>query len=316
MHIVVLDAQTVTQGDVSLEGLREFGTLMVYPLTAYEEIADRVADADAVLCNKTLLNAYTLRKASQLRYIGLFATGYNNVDIDYARANGITVCNAGSYSTDAVAQHTFGMILEHYSRVGEYNAFVQKGGWRDSSTFSPFVYATDELCGKTIGLIGYGHIGRAVARIARAFGMHILVYTRTPKEERGVTFLPLEEMLPQADIVSIHCPLNADTYRLLDAKTLQLCKPGAFLVNTARGAVLDEWALRAALDEGRLSGAGIDVLETEPMPADCPLLNAPHCIITPHIGWAPLTTRYRLLGIVENNIRQFLNGTPVNVVSG
>lgn len=316
MHIVILDAQTVTQGDVSLDGLREFGEMTVYPLTAYEEIADRLVDADAVLCNKSQLNGYTLRKASRLRYIGLFATGYNNVDIDYARTHGITVCNAGSYSTDAVAQHTFGMILEHYSRVGDYDAFVQKGGWNNSSTFSPFVYATDELCGKTIGLIGYGHISQAVARIAKAFGMRVLVYTRTPKTDEDVTFLTLEEMLSRADIVSVHCPLNTETYRLLNADTLRLCKSGAFLVNTARGAVLDELALREALEDGRLSGAGIDVLETEPMPADCPLLGVPNCIITPHVGWAPLATRHRLLGIVENNIRQFLNGTPVNVVSG
>ena len=262
------------------------------------------------------MNGYTLRKAARLRYIGLFATGYNNVDIDYARTHGITVCNAGSYSTDAVAQHTFGMILEHYSRVGDYDAFVQKGGWNNSSTFSPFVYATDELCDKTIGLIGYGHIGQAVARIAKAFGMRVLVYTRTPKTDEDVTFLTLEEMLPRADIVSVHCPLNTETHRLLNVDTLRLCKSGAFLVNTARGAVLDELALREALEDGRLSGAGIDVLETEPMPADCPLLGAPNCIITPHVGWAPLATRHRLLGIVENNIRQFLNGTPVNVVSG
>ena len=316
MHIVILDAQTITKGDISLDGLRRFGELTVYPLTTYEEIADRVADADAVLCNKTRLDSYTLRKATHLRYIGLFATGYNNIDIDYARAHGITVCNAGSYSTAAVAQHTFGFILAHYSRIGEYNTFVQGGNWLNSPTFSPFVYDTDELCGKTIGLIGYGSIGQAVACMALAFGMRVLVCTRTVKSDAQVTFLPLEQLLPQADIVSVHCPLTPQTQGLLNADTLRLCKAGAFLINTARGAVVDQQALREALEQGRLGGAGIDVLDTEPMEPDCPLLGAPNCLITPHVAWAPLTTRRRLMGIVEDNLHQFLNGTPMNVVNG
>ena len=315
MHIVILDAQTITKGDLSFDGLRTLGDVTVYPLTAYEEIADRVADADAVLCNKTLLNGYTLRKAAHLCYIGLFATGYNNIDIAYAREHGITVCNAGSYSTEAVAQHTFGLILEHYSRVGAYNGFVQQGNWQNSPTFSPFVFDTEELYGKTIALVGYGHIGRAVARIAHAFGMRVLACTRTPQTDENTTFLPLEEMLPLADIVSVHCPLTPQTECLLNANTLRLCKHGAFLVNTARGAVVDEVALRHALESGQLGGAGIDVLETEPMPTHCPLLGAPNCLITPHVAWAPIATRRRLLRIVEENLRHFQDGTPMNVVS-
>lgn len=316
MHIVILDAQTITKGDVSLDGLRQFGEVTVYPLSAYEEIADRVADADAVLCNKTCLDGYSLRKATHLRYIGLFATGYNNIDVAYTRANSITVCNAGSYSTEAVAQHTFGFILAHYSRVGEYNFFVQSGNWLNSPTFSPFAYDTDELYGKTIGLIGYGNIGQAVARLARAFGMRVLVHSRTVKPDANVTFMPLEEMLPQADIVSIHCPLTPQTTGLINADTLRLFKPNAFLVNTARGAVVDSYALLEALEQGKLAGAGIDVLDKEPMEVGCPLLGAPNCIITPHVAWAPLTTRQRLMGIVEDNLRRFIDGKPINVVNG
>lgn len=316
MHIVILDAQTVTNGDVSLEPIKEFGELTIYPLTAYEEIADRLVDADAVLCNKSLLNSYTLRKAKKLRYIGLFATGYNNIDLAYTREKGITVCNAGSYSTQAVAQHTFALILEHFNHVGAYNDFVQAGNWVNSTTFSPFVFPTDELCDKTIGLIGYGSIGKAVARIAQAFGMRVLVYTRTPQEDSSVTFLPLEEMLPQADVLSIHCPLNDQTRGMIDANALALCKKGAFLVNTARGPVVDETALREALLSGHIGGAGLDVLQVEPMESGCPLLNLPGCMITPHVAWAPVTTRLRLMNIVTDNLRCFLNGTPKHVVNG
>lgn len=316
MHIVVLDAQTVTNGDVSLEPIKEFGELTVYPLTAYEEIADRIADADAVFCNKSLLDSYTLRKAEKLRYIGLFATGYNNIDLAYTREKGITVCNAGSYSTQAVAQHTFALILEHFNRVGAYNDFVQAGNWVNSTTFSPFVFPTDELCDKTIGLIGYGSIGKAVARIAQAFGMRVLVHTRTPQEDGTVTFLSLEEMLPQVDVLSIHCPLNDRTRGMINADALSRCKKGAFLVNTSRGPVVDEKALRAALKSGHIGGAGLDVLQVEPMESGCPLLNMPNCMITPHVAWAPVTTRLRLMNIVTDNLRCFLNGAPKNVVNG
>lgn len=314
MRIVIPDADTLTRGDLSLRPLEECGELVVYPHTAYDELPQRLKEADAVLCNKAVMDARSLRLASRLRYIGLFATGYNNVDLAYTAAHGITVCNAGSYSTEAVAQHVWALILAHYSRVGEYDAFVRQGGWIQSSTFSPFVYATDELCGKTIGLIGYGHIGRAVARIAQAFGLSVLVYTRTPGKDAAVTFVTLAELLSRSDIVSLHCPLTPATRELIGEDTLKLCKPGAFLVNTSRGAVVDEQALRAALDSGRLSGAALDVLASEPMAEDCPLRGVQNCILTPHIAWAPLATRQRLLDIVKDNLQQYLQGTPVHVV--
>ncbi len=314
MRIVIPDAATVTNGDLSLDPLREFGELVLYPQTTAEELPQRLADADAVLCNKAVMDRRSLRLASRLRYIGLFATGYNNIDLAYTTAAGITVCNAGSYSTEAVAQHVWALILNRFSRVAEYDAFVRGGGWIGSATFSPFVYATDELCGKTIGLIGYGHIGRAVARIARAFGLTVLVHTRTKGADTDVEFVTLPELLTRADIVSLHCPLTPQTHALINAETLSLCKPGTFLVNTSRGAVVDEKALLQALSAGQLSGAALDVLETEPMAKDCPLFGAKNCVITPHVAWAPLTTRQRLLSIVAENLRQYLRGTPVNVV--
>ena len=316
MHIVIPDADTVTRGDLPLDGLRELGELTVYPHTAPEELPQRLAEADAILCNKTKMNADTLRLAERVRFIGLFATGYDNVDLAYTAARGITVCNAGSYSTEAVAQHVWALILDRYSHVAEYDRFVHDGGWVNSTTFSPFVFAADELCGKTIGLIGYGHIGRAVARIARAFGLTVLVHTRTPGTDPDVTFVSLSRLLAQADILSLHCPLTPQTRGLLDDAAFALCKRGALLINTARGPIVDEAALCRALESGQLSGAAVDVLETEPMSADCPLLHAPNCVITPHVAWAPLTTRQRLLGIVTDNLRQFLRGTPVNVVQG
>ncbi len=316
MRIVILDAQTVTNGDVSLEPIQECGELVIFPNTAYEDIADRIADADAVLCNKSVLDSHSLRKAKRLRYIGLFATGYNNIDTVYAREHGITVCNAGGYSSNAVAQHTFALILEHFNRVGEYGRFVKDGNWINSATFSPFVFPTDELSGKTIGLIGYGAIAKAVAKIALAFDMRVLVHTRTPQEDSTVTFLPLEEMLPQVDVLSVHCPLNEQTRGLLNAEKFALCKKGVYLVNTSRGPIVDETALQAALENGTVCAAGLDVLQIEPMQKDCSLNTLENCTITPHIAWAPVTTRKRLVGIVVDNLKNFLNGTPTHVVNG
>ena len=208
MKIVLTDAQTITQGDISLDGLKKFGEVTVRPLTAYDEIAEVIADADAVICNKTVLNCETLRLAKHLRYIGLFATGYNNIDVKYCSRNGITVCNAGSYSTDAVCQHTFALILECLNRVGDYSRFVADGNWKNSATFSPFVFPINELSGKTIGIVGYGSIGEAVGRVARAFNMRVLANRRTPAKAEGVTFTDFDTLLAESDIITVHCPLN------------------------------------------------------------------------------------------------------------
>lgn len=315
MKIVITDAQTITKGDISLDFLKKYGEVVIYPLTSKEEISERLKDADAVICNKTPLNRETLAGAEKLKYIGLFATGYNNIDIDYCNEKGITVCNAGSYSTNAVAQHTFALILEHFTQVGKYNDFVQQGGWKNSPTFSPFVFDINELWGKTIGIVGYGSIGKAVGRIAHAFGMNILAHSRNFKEVENGKFCSLDTLLQNSDIVTVHCPLNKDSEKMFTKETFNKMKKGAFFVNTSRGGVLCEEDLKEALESSQLSGAGIDVLETEPMKHDCCLLGVKNCIITPHIAWAHYETRIRLMEIVEHNLKSFINGTPTNKVN-
>lgn len=315
MKIVITDAQTITKGDISLDFLKKYGEVVIYPLTSKEEIAERLKDADAVICNKTPLNRETLAGAEKLKYIGLFATGYNNIDIDYCDEKGITVCNAGSYSTNAVAQHTFALILEHFTQVGKYNDFVQQGGWKNSPTFSPFVFDINELWGKTIGIVGYGSIGKAVGRIAHDFGMNVLAHSRNFKEVENGKFCSLDQLLQNSDIVTVHCPLNKDSEKMFTKETFNKMKKGAFFVNTSRGGVLCEEDLKGALESGQLSGAGIDVLETEPMKHDCCLLGVKNCVITPHIAWAHYETRIRLMEIVEHNLKSFINGTPTNKVN-
>ena len=313
MKIVLTDAKTVTQGDLSLKPLEEFGEVVVNELTAYDDIAGTVRDADMIICNKTPLNSDTLRYATHLKYIGLFATGYNNIDTAYCRERGITVCNAGSYSTDAVCQHTFALILECLNRTGSYNSFVHDGGWKNSSTFSPFVFPLNEISGKTLGIIGYGSIGKAVERVALAFNMKTLKVRRHGEDDPG--FVDLDTLLGESDIVTVHCPLNDSSYRMINTDSIAKMKDGAIFINTARGGVMDEQAVAQALKSGKLAYAGIDVLETEPMDRDCPLCGIENCIITPHIAWAPMETRIRLMGIVCDNIRAFLGGDPVNVVN-
>lgn len=315
MKIVLTDAQTVFDRFVNADCLTEFGEVVQYGMLREDEVAEIIADADLVLCNKTPMNAKTLAQAKHLRYIGLFATGYNNIDVDYCRAHGITVCNAGSYSTNAVAQQTFALILEHYNKVAQYNDFVQDGNWTRSSTFSPFIYPLNELAGKTIGIVGLGTIGKTVARIAQAFDMRVLAHSRTTKNVPGVAELGIDELLCESDIVTVHCPLNADSAGMFDRTAFAKMKPGALFVNTARGGVMVEQDLCDALNSGHLGGACIDVLSTEPMAPDCPLLHAKNCIITPHIAWAPVETRRRLMQIVSDNLRNYLNGTPTNVVT-
>ncbi|MBQ9861646.1 MAG: D-2-hydroxyacid dehydrogenase [Clostridia bacterium] len=315
MKIVVPDWKTVSIGDLDEALLTRLGEVTFYPLTAQEELATRIADAEAVLCNKAKMTAEVMAAAPKLKYIGLFATGYNNIDLEAAKARGITVCNAGGYSTEAVAQHTFALILELANRVADYQALVQAGGWVHSDVFSPFRYPMTELVGKTIGVIGYGNIAKAVIRIAKAFGMTVLCYTRTPREAEGVRFVSFEELLAQSDIVSVHCPLNEQTRHLFDSRAFAHMKDGAWFINTARGPIVDETALRTALESDKLGGAAVDVLQREPMRADCPLLGVKNCFITPHVAWAPQVTRARLLDLVCENLQAYLDGTPQNVVS-
>lgn len=313
--IVILDAETVTKGDVSLDGITVLGDTKVLGYVPNDRVADEIGDADAVICNKCLITKEVFERCPNLRYVGLFATGYNNVDIEAAAKRGASVCNVPSYSTYSVAQHTFALILEHYSRTAEYAKSVNDGEWINYKLFSYFYMPTAELLGKTLGIVGYGDIGQRVAAIARAFGMNVITHTRTAaKVTDGTESVTLEELMRRSDIVTLHCPLAKDNERMINAETLSLMKPTALLINTARGGLVDEQALADALNSGVIAGAGIDVLANEPMRADCPLYKAKNCIITPHIAWAPIETRERLLKVVAANLEAWLNGTPQNEV--
>ena len=319
MKIVITDAMTVTQGDISLDALKDFGEVVIYPLTAKEDLIAHISDADAVLTNKSPITREVMAGCPNLRYIGLFATGYNNIDVEAAREFGITVCNAGSYSTDSVAQQVFAFILNHASNIANYNNFVQEGSWINSQTFSPFVFPTSEISKKTLGIFGFGSIGKAVSKIASAFNMRVIVHTRTEREndrnEYGITYVDFDTLLEESDYLSVHCPLTKATEKLFNEKTFANMKDGCYFINTSRGGVIDETALANAVKSGKLVGAGIDVLTVEPMVADCPLLNVDGITITPHVAWAPHETRIRLLSIVYQNIKNFIDGTPTNVVS-
>lgn len=316
MKILIADCSTLAQNnDLPITVFQKYGDVVYNKNISRDELLQTASDYDMILCNKTIIDKAVIEKAKKLKYIGLFATGYNNIDIATARKHGITVCNAGSYSTSAVAQQVFAYILNHYNAVNRYNDYVQNGGWQNSSTFSVLCFPTDELKDKTIGIIGYGSIGKRVAEIALAFEMKVLVYTRTPKEDNRVNFVSLDELLKTSDIVTPHCPLNDKSREMFNKETFDKMKNGAFFINTARGGVVNEQDLADALKSGKLSGAAIDVLNEEPMSKDCVLKGVPNLIITPHTAWAPLATRQRLLGIVEDNVKSFLNGTPKNVVS-
>lgn len=315
MKILLTDCGTLNyRGDIPLDIFNKYGEVLCYDNIQRDKLLEIVGDVDIILCNKTLIDSCVMKKAHSLKYIGIFATGYNNIDIATAKKLGITVCNAGSYSTSAVAQQVFAYILSHYNAVEKYNSYVKNGGWIDTPTFAVLCFATDELKDKTLGIIGYGSIGKRVAEIALAFEMKVLVYTRTPKTDNMVSFVSLDELLSLSDIVTAHCPLNDESRELFNDPTFAKMKDGCYFINTARGGIVNEQALLNALESGKLSGAAIDVLDKEPMSKDCALINAPNLIITPHTAWAPLTTRLRLLDVVVANLDAFLSGNPQNVV--
>lgn len=315
MKILVTDSGSLKSGnDLSLEPLNRFGKVFEYESISSTQLIKELPDTDIILCNKTVIDKNIMDKSPNLKYIGLFATGYNNIDIAHAKQKNIVVCNAGTYSVNAVAQQVIAYILNFYTRINEYNDFVKNGGWKNSRFFAPLVFPTDEVYGKTLGIIGYGSIGKAVAEIALALGMKVLIYTRTVKS-KNPKFVSFDFLLRHSDIVSVHCPLNEQSCKMFDKNAFEKFKDGAFFINTARGGIVDEQALFDALQSKKLSGAAIDVLHTEPMKEDCVLLNAKNILITPHTCWAPLTTRKRLLNIVCDNISAFLNGNPQNNIA-
>lgn len=316
MKIVILDSETVSRNDVSLECITSLGDCTVYGFTPNDEIAEKIGDADAVICNKCLITEEVFSQCRNLKYVGLFATGYNNVDTQAATRHGAVVCNVPSYSTNSVAQHTFALILNHFNKIRRYADEVDNGAWVNYKLFSYFGIPTYELSGMTLGIIGYGDIGRKVAHIARAFDMQVLAYTRTPaRVDANAKACTLDELLERSDVITLHCPLTEQTRELINKDTIEKMKKTAYLVNTSRGGVINERDLADALNSGRIAGAGIDVLTLEPMQENCALRSCKNCTITPHIAWAPKQTRERLLKIVAENIKCYIDGKPQNVVN-
>ncbi|GAB3640687.1 D-2-hydroxyacid dehydrogenase [Spirosoma arcticum] len=317
MNIVYLDSHTLNPGDLDWAPIRLLGDVTFYDRTSPSELIERAKDAEIVLVNKVKLNRETLDQLPQLQYIGVTATGYDIIDTAAARERGIVVTNVKGYSTDSVAQLTFALLLELTHRVGQHTDSVRAGEWVASPDFSYTKSPLVELTGKTLGLVGYGDIGRKVAQIGRAFDMNILVNRRSPQPtaEEGVTIVNRETLFAESDIVSLHCPATPDTIGFVNRNLLAQMKPTAWLLNTSRGSLLNEADVADALNTRTIAGAGLDVLSVEPPTANNPLLTAKNCVITPHIAWASLEARQRLMYIVADNVRAFLDGAPVNVVN-
>ena len=315
MNIVVLDGHTLNPGDLSWEPLNTFGSVMLHDRTSKSELIERLRNADAALTNKVVLDAAAMEQLPALKYIGVTATGYNCVDVEAARKRKIVVTNVPTYGTHSVAQATFALLLELTNAAGAHAQSVRQGQWSANKDFCYWNSPQVELSGLTMGLIGYGRIGRAVATIARAFGMHVIVHTRTPSKIAGEEkCVDLDVLFSASDVVSLHCPLTPENKQLVNAARLAQMKRSAFLINTSRGLLIDEAALADALNKGVIAGAGLDVLSVEPPEKTNPLLSARNCIVTPHNAWATRAARSRLLGTVVENLAAFVAGKPQNVV--
>ncbi len=316
MKIVVLDGYTLNPGDISWQGLDALGELTVYDRTKTDEIAQRIQGAEAVFTNKTPLSRETIENAETLRYIGVLATGYNVVDVEAARERKIPVCNIPTYGTAAVAQFTIALLLELCHHIGHHSESVFRGGWSGSKDWCYWDYPLMELAGKTLGIIGFGRIGQSVAAIAKALGMSILAYDAMPNDTgRALAdYVPLEALYQNSDFISLHCPLFPETEGMINAASIAKMKDGVMILNASRGPLVVEEDLKNALNSGKVAGAAVDVVATEPIRMDNPLLHAKNCLITPHIAWAPKESRQRLMDIAVNNLAEFLNGNTVNNV--
>ena len=317
MTTVVLDSYTLNPGDLSWDGLADFGEYAVHDRTPPRDVVGRAAGAEIALTNKTLMPREVIEQLPDLQYIGVLATGYNVVDVAAARDHGIPVTNVPTYGTLSVAQMVFAHILNLTQHVGHHAQTVRDGRWTESPDFCYWDYPLIELADQTMGIVGFGRIGRAVAKLADAFGMKVIAHdiadlTDVPS---SVSVVELAALFRDSDVVTLHCPLTEDNVRFVDAGLLATMKPAAFLINTGRGPLVDDRALADALNDGRLAGAGLDVLTEEPPPADSPLLSAKNCFITPHISWATKSARRRLLDTAIDNIRAFVDGNPTNVVN-
>ncbi len=321
MKIVVLDGYTENPGDLDWEEIRRLGTdFRVYDRTKNDPrlILERIGEAEAVYTNKTPLEREVLLKVRNLRFIGVLATGFNIVDLEAAKERGITVCNIPSYGTEAVGQFAIALLLEICHHIGHHDRAVHEGRWSESPDWCFWDYPLIELSGKTMGIIGFGRIGQCTGRIAQALGMRVLAcdrYQNPALVSETCRYGSLEEVLAGSDVIALHCPLTADTEKIINKENIRKMKDGVILINNSRGALVDEEALCKALRSGKVAAAGLDVVSSEPISADNPLLSAPHCIITPHISWASKESRARLMGIAAENLRAFQAGNPQNVVS-
>lgn len=312
---IALSTSGMTNGDLDLSEFEKLGEVKFFGEISREEIFEIAFDCDALLVNKVIVDGELLSACPKLKYVGTFATGYNVVDTAECRKRGITVCNVPDYSTNAVSQHVFALLLNYYGKIGEYTASVARGDWIKSKSFCYSPYPTYELSGKTFGVYGYGNIGRKVAKIAEAFGATVKVCTRTVPKDCPYAVVGLEEMLKTCDIISLHCPLTDATAKMINKYTLALMKKSAVLINTARGGLVDENALALALNAGKIACACLDTVDSEPMLADNPLRLAKNCYITPHVAWVARETRERLISIAAANLKAFLDGKPQNVVN-
>ena len=317
MQIIVLDGQTLNPGDNPWTPLRQLGEVLVYPRSSEDQILERAAGAEIVLTNKAPLSATTIERLTNLKFIAVTATGFNQVDLQAARQRGVLVSNVPVYSTSSVAQHVLAMMLSFQIRPEQHDDAIRSGHWQRVEDFSFTLRTIHELAEKTLGLIGFGRIGQATAKVAHAFGMNIAALRRpsSPANHPFVEFHEREELLQQSDYVSLHLPLTQDNKGLVDPDFLRTMKQTAVLINTARGGLVDESALAAALKQGTIAGACLDVVSSEPMHPSNPLLDAPNCLITPHIAWNTLEARHRLMQTTVDNVRAFIAGNPINLVN-
>ena len=314
IKLTILDGHAVNPGDLPWTFLDGIVDYKVYERTSPEEVIERIGNSDAVFLNKIQITKEIFDACPNLKYIGVLATGYNVIDLEAARAHGVTVTNIPAYSTDSVAQHVFSFILYFTNQVAQHSAAVMAGDWVKCPDFCFWNGSLSELGGKTLGIFGYGNIGKRVAEIAKVFGMNVICCTRTPKEgmPEAVSF---EDLLKRSDFLTLHAPLTEQTKNIINKESLSLMKSSAYLINTARGGFVVEKDLADFLNNGKIAGYAADVLLNEPMNADCPLIKAKNCVITPHIAWAPFETRKRLQGIAEENLKAWIEGSPINVVS-
>lgn len=318
MKIVVLDGYTENPGDLSWEGLEGLGDLTVYDRTPEDKIVERIGDAQAIYVNKVPITRDIIKACPNLKFIGVLATGYNVIDTEAAKEAGIVVSNIPTYGTDAVAQYTIALILELCHHIGAHSDAVKQGEWTSSPDWCFWKYPLVELAGKTLGIIGYGRIGQRTAEIAKALKMNILAYSRNPKkdlESDNLKFASLDEIYANSDIISLHLPLFPSTEGMINKESISKMKDGVMIINTSRGPLIVEEDLRDALNSGKVAGAAVDVVSTEPIEMDNPLLGAKNMIITPHIAWAPKESRQRLMDVAVDNLRAFIDGKPQNVVN-